>query len=135
MTRTEHPPNVVGVTFWTCGTIAALVAVLLWKHPEAWPWIVAVWAVCGLLGLGIVAVEARAENGVLRRELERREREDAADWRDPYIRSMEAEVVAFDPGPPTLAERPDLRIVGPDALPVADESWLDEVTRDGGWLS
>jgi hypothetical protein len=29
--------------------------------------------------------------------------------------------------------RPDLRIVGP-VPPVADEAWLDEITKPDGWV-
>ena len=124
MTRTEPPPNPVGVAFWVGGTIVALATVLLIAHPELWLWMAAVWAVAGLLGLGIVAAEACEEAKGLRNQL-RAEREAHT--------AESADVVRV----------PVLRVVPPqstgehDRLPVADESWLDETPLfrddDGRW--
>lgn len=95
-------------------TLAAIPpTLLLIARPQLWLWALAVAAFVALAAVGAAAHVFRSERNELRAELDRRNREDAATVPVPLVRH--------------------LRVVESDEIPQADESWLDEITKPGGW--
>lgn len=121
MTRQHREPNPLGVAITIAATVFLAAFVLLIRHPELIGWLVAVYAVCALLGALLVAGEARAEASGLRDQL-RAEREAAANVVHLPVRSL-----------PMRRDIPRQRTGEHDDLPAADESWLAETPlfRDG----
>lgn len=126
MTRPARQPNPLGVALTVAATIFAAAFVLLIRHPELIGWLVAVYAVCALLGALLVAGEARAEASGLRDQLRAEREAAAANVVHLPVRSL-----------PMRRDIPRQRTGEHDDLPQADESWLAGTPlfrdRDGRW--
>jgi hypothetical protein len=108
--------------------LALLTAPLAWRllqEPSAFWWLVAVAAFLVTAGSLAAAVHRSAENIDLRLDNANK---------DDRIAELEALLGQAQTVPvPLLRIVPTQRDGEHDALPVADESWLDEITKPGGW--
>lgn len=134
--RTEHPPNPRAIAAWVAGSLFAMGAIILYREPTLFWWLLA-WCGAAVVAASLwVALRFGAENIDLRADVEKLEREcDAHAAENARLTRTTDAPPIVDPGPPTLAERPDLRIVQPTPgcgncrrcladVPASPGSWL-----------
>lgn len=110
MTRQHRDLNPLGVAICAAAVIGLVLLVAAFQKPELFLWYLGIGAVIGLLGLGLVAAEARAEAKGLRDQL-RAEREAAAAQRGDVVRV------------PLLRVVPTQRTGEHDRLAMSAEEW------------
>jgi hypothetical protein len=121
--RTEHPPNPRAIAAWVAGSVFAMGAIILYREPTLFWWLLA-WCGAAVVAASLWVAGARGRELVdLRADVEKLERECDAHAAENARLKGPTDVPLIDPGPPTLAERPDLRIVPPQR----SDSWLEEV--------
>ena len=145
--RTESPPNPLAVAWIIAGTIGALWVILLWHHRELLGWVIAVYVVCGVLGLLLMGYERWERKGETDTQPDRLDAleveclELLAENARLHALADEAALLMVDPGPPTLApgERPELYVIPAqrmgehDRLALSIEEW-DAIQRETeGW--